>query len=173
MRGFLFTGLVQDHARASKRSSAESSQGLLIRAFARSCKDLYKRGPHTSIRPFQKELCKSMQDLHKIFSKGSDMYMSQEAYYGKNQGAWTCHKTPFMREFPGKMPQTKAAITVPTCTWTCHKSWFMRAFSTKMSLTKAWRPFLCELAQAKCMWTCQKSRFTGRMQQTKTAIARG
>ena len=61
-----------------------------------------------------------------------------------------------MREFTGKMPQTKAATTV-LCepvqskrTWTCHNSHVMREFTGKNAADQSRAADLCEPAQSKC-----------------------
>ena len=90
-------GSLQDHrirscARScrdlSERSPAGSPQGLLTRAFTRSRKNLLERTTSGSPQELLRRttvLCEPAQ----------------------SKCTWTCHKSHFMREFTGKMPQTR------------------------------------------------------------------
>jgi hypothetical protein len=71
------------------------------------------------------------------------------------------HKSPFMREFKMKMPQTQSAAQTlrepaqPKRAWTCHKSHFMRRPHPRS------KPHvLCKPSQSKGSWTSPKGQFT-------------
>ena len=88
---------------------------------------------------------------------------------------WTFH---IVREFAGKMPQTKSAthtlreLAQSKCTWMCHKSHFAREFTCKMPQTKSATHTLRELVQRNALGPHKRYKsyfvreFTCKMPQT-------
>ena len=81
------------------------------------------------------------------------------------KGTRTFHKSYFVWEFTGKMPNANPAASIlcepahSKCTWAFDKRHFVQQFTGKMPNANPRASILCEPARSQCTWTFHKKHF--------------